>query len=155
MNDPWDDARSQAGFVVTASGLRVPVAAQSAGGGGGGWAAGGESMRTTGDAGYRGVGPKGYQRSDQYIRDQICERLMLDPYLDPSRVVVRVSKGKVTLTGSVASERMREAAIAAAANVSGGPVDSKLQLSGAAAADRGPARRPAKRKRRGGRGGGR
>ena len=28
MTDPWDDAgRSQAGFVVTATGLRVPVAA--------------------------------------------------------------------------------------------------------------------------------
>ena len=31
MTDPWDDAgRSQAGFVVTAGGLRVPVAAPTA-----------------------------------------------------------------------------------------------------------------------------
>jgi osmotically-inducible protein OsmY len=77
---------------------------------------------------------------------------MLDPYLDASRIVVRVSKGKVKLTGSVPSERMRQSAIAAAANVSGEPVDAKLQITGTAPA---PApRRPARKPRRG-RGGGR
>lgn len=154
MNDPWDEAgRSQAGFVVTASGLRVPVAAQT---GYPGWVQGAEAARGAGEAGFRGVGPKGYQRSDSHVRDQICERLTLDPYLDPSGIVVRVAKGKVTLTGSVPSERMRESAVAAAMNVAGGPVDAKLQVTGSVAAlRRKPKRRAATRKPKRGRGGGR
>jgi osmotically-inducible protein OsmY len=153
MNDPWDDERRQSGFVVTASGLRVPVATQS---GVTGWAAAALGRAAAGgaEARFRGVGPKGYQRTDQHLRDQICERLLLDPYLDASRIVVRVSKGKVKLTGSVPSERMRESAIAAAMNVSGDAVDAKLQVAGGAAAASG--RRSARsRKPRRGRGGGR
>lgn len=76
---------------------------------------------------------------------------MLDPYLDASRILVRVSKGKVKLTGSVPSERMRQSAIAAAMNVSGGSVDANLQVTGTATP---AARRPARKPRRG-RGGGR
>jgi len=77
---------------------------------------------------------------------------MLDPYLDASRILVRVSKGKVKLTGSVPSERMRQSAIAAAMNVSGGSVDANLQVMGTATPP--AARRPARKPRRG-RGGGR
>jgi len=151
MNDRWDDERRQSGFVVTASGLRVPVAAQS---GIAGWAPAAWSTAGGAEARYRGVGPKGYQRTDQHVRDQICERLLLDPFLDASRIVVRVAKGKVKLTGSVPSERMRESAIAAATTVSGGAVDAKLQVAGSAAPSK--QRRPARaRKPRRGRGGGR
>jgi hypothetical protein len=157
MNDPWDDAgRNQTGFVVTGSGLRVPVAAR---GGSVGWAPGAEAMpaaKAGAEARYRGVGPKGYRRSDQHVKDQICERLLLDPYLDPSRIAVRVSKGKVTLSGSVPSERMRESAIVAASTVSGGAVDAKLQVTGPAAAGRArPRKAVPKRKPRRRRGGGR
>jgi osmotically-inducible protein OsmY len=154
MNDPWDDERRQSGFVVTASGLRVPVAAQNRVAG---WAPAAQARSGAGgaEANYRGVGPKGYQRTDQHVRDQICERLLLDPYLDASRIVVRVSKGKAKLTGSVPSERMRESAIAAAMNVSGDAVDAKLQVTGSAGVPSGQ-RRPARsRKPRRGRGGGR
>ena len=69
MTDPWDDAgRSQAGFVVTGAGLRVPVAAPTALGG---WpATPGPATAATRAAGapaaFRGVGPKGYQRSDAH-----------------------------------------------------------------------------------------
>ena len=151
MNDPWDDDRRQSGFVVTSSGLRVPVAAQS---GIAGWAPAANARSSGGgaEARFRGVGPKGYQRTDHHVRDQICERLMLDPYLDASRIVVRVSKGKVKLTGSVPSERMRQSAIAAAVNVSGGSVDATLQVTGTTTPP--AARRPARKPRRG-RGGGR
>jgi osmotically-inducible protein OsmY len=154
MNDPWDDDRSQAGFMVTATGLRVPVAGQTAVTG---WTPAAHARTAAGgpEAHYRGVGPKGYQRSDQYVRDQVCERLMLDPFLDASGISVRVSKGKVKLTGRVPSERMRESAIAAAANVSGDAVDANLQVTGSTSAA--PVRkRPARtRKPRRGRGGGR
>jgi hypothetical protein len=85
------------------------------------------------EAGYRGVGPKGYKRSDSRLKDQVCEQLLLDPYLDPSGIVVKVSKGRVTLTGTVPSERMRDGAVAAASSVAAGAVDAKLQVAGATA----------------------
>jgi len=147
MNDPWDDAvRSQAGLVVTASGLRVPVAVPTSPAA---WAATGDPTMPAAagpEAKYRGVGPKGYRRSDQHVREQICDRLMLDPYLDASGVAVTVSKGRVALTGSVPTERMRESAIAAAGAVASGPVDSKLQVAGARAARTSRARQKPKRR---------
>jgi hypothetical protein len=50
----------------------------------------------------RGVGkaPKGYQRSDERIRENICELLMNSPY-DASNVEITVNRGEVTLTGTV------------------------------------------------------
>ena len=97
MTDPWDDAgRSQAGIVVTAGGLRVPVCAPAPLGGRPADGSGLPNRRARGrnrSAGYRGVGPKGYQRSDSRLKEQVCEQLLLDPYLDPSGIVVKVSKG--------------------------------------------------------------
>ena len=104
MNDPFDeDVRGRAGFITTAAGLRVPVAAPSSISA---WrvddAAG---ARMSGEAKFRGVGPKGYQRSDARLHEQVCERLLLDPYLDASGVAVRVAQGHVQLTGTVRTER--------------------------------------------------
>ncbi len=50
---------------------------------------------------FRGRGPKGYARSDERLREIVCERLLEDPYIDASDVVVEVANGEVTLTGSV------------------------------------------------------
>ncbi len=136
MTDPWDDAgRSQAGIVVTAGGLRVPVCAPAPVGG---WPTTAAVSRTAvpaagTEARYRGVGPKGYKRSDSRLKDQVCEQLLLDPYLDPSGIVVKVSKGRVTLTGAVPSERMRDSAVAAASSVVADVVDARLQVTGATA----------------------
>lgn len=47
-----------------------------------------------------GKAPKGYTRSDDRIREDICERLMHSPY-DASEVEITVSDGDVTLTGTV------------------------------------------------------
>ena len=55
--------------------------------------------RTAGRFG--GIAPKGYQRSDDRIREDVCDRLTADAYVDPSDVVVRVKDGEVTLEGSV------------------------------------------------------
>lgn len=49
-----------------------------------------------------GKAPKGYTRSDERIREDICERLMSSPY-DASDVEITVSRGEVTLTGTVRS----------------------------------------------------
>jgi hypothetical protein len=49
----------------------------------------------------RRTGPRGYQRSDERIRDQICERLSYARGVDVSDVSVDVSEGVVSLTGTV------------------------------------------------------
>jgi osmotically-inducible protein OsmY len=71
----------------------------------------GESRRTTqgwggqGSAmsgvGYAGLGPKGYRRSDERIREDISDRLMASEWLDASEIEVDVSDGEVTLSGTV------------------------------------------------------
>jgi BON domain-containing protein len=51
--------------------------------------------------GYSGRGPRGYQRGDERIREDICERLTEDPRIDASDVNVHVESAEVTLSGSV------------------------------------------------------
>lgn len=50
---------------------------------------------------YRGRGPKNYQRSDERIREEVCERLTMDHDVDASDIEVTVNGGVVTLSGSV------------------------------------------------------
>lgn len=54
-------------------------------------------------------GPKGYQRSDERIREDISDRLMQSPYIDSSEVSVDVTNGKVMLEGTVPERRMKHA----------------------------------------------
>lgn len=54
-------------------------------------------------------GPKGYQRSDERLREDISERLMEARYLDSSDVTVDVSGAKVVLEGTVPERRMKHA----------------------------------------------
>jgi len=57
-----------------------------------------------------GKGPKGYSRSDDRIRDDVCERLTYDPDIDASDVTVTVSQGEVTLAGEVEDRRAKRRA---------------------------------------------
>ena len=59
----------------------------------------------------RGPGrpPRGYQRSDERIREDVCERLMEGP-VDVGDVEVTVSNGEVTLSGTV-EERWEKRAL--------------------------------------------
>jgi hypothetical protein len=50
---------------------------------------------------FTGRGPRGYQRSDARIEEDVNERLTRHPLLDASDVEVRVRGGEVTLTGMV------------------------------------------------------
>ena len=50
-----------------------------------------------------GKAPKGYVRSDERLKEMICERLMQDGNIDASDVEIRVASGLVTLEGSVDS----------------------------------------------------
>ncbi|HEY1282932.1 MAG TPA: BON domain-containing protein [Steroidobacteraceae bacterium] len=56
-----------------------------------------------------GKGPKGYQRSDERLREDISERLMEAGDIDSSEVTVQVASGKVTLEGSVPDRYMKHA----------------------------------------------
>ncbi len=51
--------------------------------------------------------PKNYTRSDDRIRDEICDRLGQTYDLDPSDVEVKVDGGVVMLSGSVPERWMR------------------------------------------------
>jgi hypothetical protein len=68
---------------------------------------------------YRGLGPKGYTRSDERIREDVCEALTQDADLDPSRFEVSVEKGEVTLSGSVSSRHDKRQAENIAERVTG------------------------------------
>ena len=60
----------------------------------------GRARRWYGEGRHRGVGPKGYVRSDERIRELVCDDLMDDPWLDASRIEVAVKDGEVTLSGT-------------------------------------------------------
>jgi hypothetical protein len=59
---------------------------------------------------YVGVGPRGYRRSDERIREDVCERFAQHGQLDPSDVEVAVHQGEVLLTGSVATRAQKRLA---------------------------------------------
>ncbi|MBP0636526.1 MULTISPECIES: BON domain-containing protein [unclassified Cupriavidus] len=56
-------------------------------------------------AGRRMTGPKGYRRSDERVREDVCERLAMNPYIDVGDVSVEVANGVVTLDGTVRERR--------------------------------------------------
>lgn len=68
-------------------------------GGYGGWGRERDWMGTSGPHG--GRGPRNYQRSDERIREDLCERFTQHSHLDASDMEVRVENGEVTLDGSV------------------------------------------------------
>jgi osmotically-inducible protein OsmY len=55
----------------------------------------------------RGRGPKGYTRSDDRIREDVCERLTDDPYIDASDINLNLKDGVVTLEGRVDERWMK------------------------------------------------
>jgi osmotically-inducible protein OsmY len=50
---------------------------------------------------HRGKGPKGYTRSDERLKEVICEKLTEDPMIDASEINIEVTGQTVKLTGSV------------------------------------------------------
>lgn len=77
---------------------------------------------TYGSQGYgehRGRGPKGYQRSDDRIREDVSDRLSDDDSVDASEIEVSVSNCEVTLTGTVESREQKRRAEDCVESVSG------------------------------------
>lgn len=59
---------------------------------------------------HAGRGPKGYRRSDEQIREDVCELLCDADHVDASEIEVVVCEGEVTLQGSVPERAMKHAA---------------------------------------------
>jgi hypothetical protein len=66
-----------------------------------------------------GRGPKGYQRSDDRIKEEICDCMTEDAMLDASEIEVDVRQGEVTLGGSVTSREQKRRAEDVAERISG------------------------------------
>ena len=79
---------------------------------------------------YAGRGPKDYQRSDDRVREEICDCMTDDPMLDASEITVQVSKGEVTLRGTVPSRDQKRRAEDVADRISGvKDVTNQLRVS--------------------------
>lgn len=69
--------------------------------------------------GHRGRGPKGYQRPDERVCEDVCEALTRDPGVDASDIEVQVEGGEVRLSGFVETRFDKRRAEDVAAGVSG------------------------------------
>lgn len=56
---------------------------------------------------YAGKGPKGYKRSDDRIKEDVCECLERSSQVDASEIEVEVKDACVTLTGKVESRQAK------------------------------------------------
>lgn len=59
---------------------------------------------------YKGKGPKDYRRSEDRIREDVCDRLTDDDMLDASNIQIHVQGDEVILTGSVDSREQKRRA---------------------------------------------
>ena len=79
---------------------------------------------------FRGIGPKNYERSDDRIREDVCERLSQDEYVDAHDIEVGVSEGVVTLSGTIDDRNSKRRAEDIAESVGGvRDVQNQLRLS--------------------------
>jgi osmotically-inducible protein OsmY len=68
---------------------------------------------------HRGRGPKGYRRSDERLKEIICERLTDDPFIDASNIAIEVLDSEVTLRGMVSVRQQKYAAEDLVADIAG------------------------------------
>ena len=68
---------------------------------------------------FAGRGPKGYRRSDERIREDVCDRLCENPYVDASDIEVVVKSGEVILSGTAHSREEKRHSEEIAESVSG------------------------------------
>jgi osmotically-inducible protein OsmY len=64
-------------------------------------------------------GPKGWQRRDDRIHEDVCAHLTADGHVDASDLEVIVHHGEVTLNGTVADRAQRDRAMHIAESVRG------------------------------------
>jgi osmotically-inducible protein OsmY len=66
-----------------------------------------------------GIGPRGYKRSEDRVREDVSDRLTDDPWLDASEIEVEVRGDEVTLNGHVSTRQDKRRAEDMALAVSG------------------------------------
>ncbi len=79
----------------------------------------GSQGRSSGQGIHRGRGPRNYKRADDRIREDVCECLTEDAYIDASSVDVAVTEGEVVLTGTVFQREDKRRAEDIAERISG------------------------------------
>jgi BON domain len=83
---------------------------------------------------YVGRGPRGYRRSDERIKEDVCERMCMHGELDAGEIEIVVTGGEVTLQGSVGDRRSKRLAEDLAEQVSGvSEVHNQLRVTSGAA----------------------
>jgi hypothetical protein len=79
---------------------------------------------------HSGKGPKSYRRSDDRLKEIICERLTADPNVDASDLEIEVKNGEVTLIGSVSDKSMKRQAEDVVESVTGiTHVENKIRIN--------------------------
>ncbi len=79
---------------------------------------------------HRGKGPRGYTRSDERIKEMVCEVLTEDAHIDASGIDVEVKSGEVILSGMVPNRRMKRMAEDALEGIGGiKDVSNQLKIS--------------------------
>ncbi len=79
---------------------------------------------------HRGKGPKGYNRSDDRIKEDISDRLSDDGQLDASEIELEVANGVVSLSGTVDSREAKRRAEDIAESISGvSNVENRLSVN--------------------------
>ena len=68
---------------------------------------------------HKGKGPRGYQRSNERIREDVCDRLSDDDYLDATDIDVKVENNEVILTGTVNNREQKRRAEDLVESISG------------------------------------
>lgn len=83
------------------------------------WGADWSNERAPSGQNYRGRAPRDYRRSDDRLREEVCDLFTDDAALDPSDVTVKVENGEITLAGSVSSREQKRRAEELAERISG------------------------------------
>lgn len=97
---------------------------------GGQWRGGQWIERASSAGPHAGRGPRGYQRPDERIREDVCDVLCEHGYVDASDIEVTVVSGEVTLVGVVRERPEKRMAEDAAERVSGvREVHNQLRVS--------------------------
>ncbi|MGH7962139.1 MAG: BON domain-containing protein [Candidatus Binatia bacterium] len=78
-----------------------------------------QNYENYGSGQHAGRGPKGYQRSDERIKEEVCDRLTQHPAIDASELEVEVKNREVTLKGTVDRRAEKHLAENLAESVSG------------------------------------
>ena len=114
-DDAWDDesyGRSPAGWGTSRMDFGDASSRNYA-------AARSDSFAARVTRGQTGKGPKGYVRSDERIREDVCDRLSEDDDVDASDITVTVKAGEVTLEGTVVDRHSKHRAEDITDSVSG------------------------------------